>query len=280
MVIGQQPMMQSQEIKINPSTLLTIKLSSFSATLALSNSVYDGIVEYFHYNFNKKILPENLSDKLDTILNESDIDQSNIIDVKLIICNKLSSLVPNNLFKEKLSLEYLKFNSKLLENDFAAHDFIEEIDAVNVYLPYVNVNNYIIDNFGSFNFYHYSTFLIKKLIKYNKEEDSSLYVNLQEESFQVLIIKKKRLLYYNNFDFNKKEDILYFLLFVIEQNKIDNNKSKLYLIGKIDFKNDVYILISKFISNLEIIDFKESYIDKVNLVVGSHKEIDFLIIWE
>jgi len=278
MVIGQQPMMQSQEIKINPSTLLTIKLSSFSATLALSNSVYDGIVEYFHYNFNKKILPENLSDKLDTILNESDIDQSNIIDVKLIICNKLSSLVPNNLFKEKLSLEYLKFNSKLLENDFAAHDFIEEIDAVNVYLPYVNVNNYIIDNFGSFNFYHYSTFLIKKLIKYNKEEDSSLYVNLQEESFQVLIIKKKRLLYYNNFDFNKKEDILYFLLFVIEQNKIDNNKSKLYLIGKIDFNNDVYILISKFISNLEIIDFKESYIDKVNLVVGSHKEIDFLII--
>ena len=278
MVIGQQPMMQSQEIKIHPSTLLKIKLSSFSATLVLSNSVDDSIVQYFHYNFDKKIAPENLSDKLNTILNESDIDQSNIIDVKLIICNKLSSLVPSNLFEEKLSLEYLKFNSKLLENDFAAHDFIEEIDAVNVYLPYVNVNNYIIDNFGSFNFYHYSTFLIKKLIKYNKEEDSSLYVNLQEESFQVLIIKKKRLLYYNNFDFNKKEDILYFLLFVIEQNKIDNNKSKLYLIGKIDFNNDVYILISKFISNLEIIDFKESYIDKVNLVVGSHKEIDFLII--
>ena len=280
MVIGQQPMMQSQEIKIHPSTLLKIKLSSFSATLVLSNSVDDSIVQYFHYNFDKKIAPENLSDKLNTILNESDIDQSNIIDVKLIICNKLSSLVPSNLFEEKLSLEYLKFNSKLLENDFAAHDLIEEIDAVNVYLPYVNVNNYIIDNFGSFNFYHYSTFLIKKLIKYNKEEDSSLYVNLQEESFQVLIIKKKRLLYYNNFDFNTKEDILYFLLFVIEQNKIDNNKSKLYLIGKIDFNNDVYILISKFISNLEIIDFKESYIDKVNLIVGNDKEIDFLIIWE
>ena len=167
MVIGQQPMMQSQEIKIHPSTLLTIKLSSFSATLVLSNSIDDNIVQYFHYNFNKKIAPENLSKKLNTIINESEIDQSNIIDVKLIICNKLSSLVPNNLFEEKLSLEYLKFNSKLLENDFAAHDFIEEIDAVNVYLPYMNVNNYIIDNFGSFNFYHYSTLLIKKLIKYN-----------------------------------------------------------------------------------------------------------------
>jgi len=277
MVIGQQPMMQSQEIKINPSTLLTIKLSSFGATLVLSNSLDHSIVQYFHYNFNKKIVPENLSKKLNKILKESEIDQSNIIDVKLIICNKLSSLVPNNLFEEKLSLEYLKFNSKLLENDFAAHDFIEEIDAVNVYLPYVNVNNYILDNFGSFNFYHYSTLLIKKLIKYNKEKESCLYVNLQEESFQVLIIKKNKLLYYNNFDFNKKEDILYFLLFVIEQNKIDSNKSKLYLIGKIYVKSDVYLLISKFISNVEIIDFKESYINKVNLVEND-TEIDFLII--
>jgi len=277
MVIGQQPMMQSQEIKINPSTLLTIKLSSFGATLVLSNSLDHSIVQYFHYNFNKKIVPENLSKKLNKILKESEIDQSNIIDVKLIICNKLSSLVPNNLFEEKLSLEYLKFNSKLIENDFAAHDFIEEIDAVNVYLPYVNVNNYILDNFGSFNFYHYSTLLIKKLIKYNKEKESCLYVNLQEESFQVLIIKKNKLLYYNNFDFNKKEDILYFLLFVIEQNKIDSNKSKLYLIGKIYVKSDVYLLISKFISNVEIIDFKESYINKVNLVEND-TEIDFLII--
>ena len=277
MVIGQQPMMQSQEIKINPSTLLTIKLSSFDAALVLSNSFDDSIIKYFHYNFDQKILPEKLSEKLNAILKESEIDQSKIINVKLIICNKLSSLVPDNLFEEKLSLEYLKFNSKLLENDFAAHDFIEEIDAVNVYLPYVNVNNYILENFGSFDFYHYSTLLIKKLVKYNREKESSLYANLQEEDFQVLIIKKNKLLYYNNFDFNTKEDILYFLLFVIEQNKIDINKSKLFLIGKINVESEAYLLISKFIENIEIIDFKENYINKVHMLEND-TEIDFLII--
>ena len=277
MVIGQQPMMQSQEIKINPSTLLTIKLSSFDAALVLSNSFDDSIIKYFHYNFDQKILPEKLSEKLNAILKESEIDQSKIINVKLIICNKLSSLVPDNLFEEKLSLEYLKFNSKLLENDFAAHDFIKEIDAVNVYLPYVNVNNYILENFGSFDFYHYSTLLIKKLVKYNREKESSLYANLQEEDFQVLIIKKNKLLYYNNFDFNTKEDILYFLLFVIEQNKIDINKSKLFLIGKINVESEAYLLISKFIENIEIIDFKENYINKVHMLEND-TEIDFLII--
>ena len=118
---------------------------------------------------------------------------------------------------------------------------------------------------------------IKKLIKYNKGKESCLYANLQEEDFQVLIIKKNKLLYYNNFDFNKKEDILYFLLFVIEQNKIDSNKSKLYLIGKINVKSEAYLLISKFIDNIEIIDFKENYINKVHMLEND-TEIDFLII--
>ena len=277
MVIGLQPMMQSQEIKINPSNLLTIKLSSFGATLVLSNAVDNNVIQYYPYNFDKKIIPEDLSKKLSDLLKESEIDNLNISDVKLIICNKLSSLIPSSLFDEKLSLQYLKFNSKLLKNDFAAHDIIEEIDAINVYLPYVNVNNYILDKYGSFNFYHYSTLLIKKLIKFNKEKESCVYVNLQEESFQVLIIKKNKLLYYNNFNFSSNEDILYFLLFVIEQNKIDSNKSKIFLMGKININDEAYLLISKFISNLEIIDFKESSINKINLS-NNDIELDFLII--
>ncbi|MAU64294.1 MAG: hypothetical protein CMC38_08160 [Flavobacteriaceae bacterium] len=277
MVIGLQPMMQSQEIKINPSNLLTIKLSSFGATLVLSNAVDNNVIQYYPYNFDKKIIPEDLSKKLSNLLRESEIDNLNISDVKLIICNKLSSLIPSSLFDEKLSLQYLKFNSKLLKNDFAAHDIIEEIDAINVYLPYVNVNNYILDKYGSFNFYHYSTLLIKKLIKFNKEKESCVYVNLQEESFQVLIFKKNKLLYYNNFNFSSNEDILYFLLFVIEQNKIDSNKSKIFLMGKININDEAYLLISKFISNLEIIDFKESSINKINLSKNDI-ELDFLLI--
>ena len=70
-----------------------------------------------------------------------------------------------------------------------------------------------------------------------------------------------------------------FLLFVIEQNKIDSNKSKLYLIGKINVKSEAYLLISKFIDNIEIIDFKENYINKVHMLEND-TEIDFLIIWE
>ena len=274
MEIGQQPMMQSLETKIEPSTNLIIKLGSNIIDLIFSDST-GNIIEYVQKEFKEKLSPKKLLKKLDEIINESEINISCVISVKLIVFNKLSTLVPKNLFDEKLSLEYLKFNSKLLKNDFAANDLIEEIGAVNVFLPFVNVNNYLIEKFGSFNYYHYSTILIKKLLKYNTYKDSSLYANVQLNYFQILIFKNKKLQYYNNFEFKEKEDILYFTLFVMEQNKINNTKTKLLLLGDINDKSDTFKLLSKFIKNIDIIKYENS---KKTKNIENISNIDYLLI--
>ena len=276
MEIGQQPMMQSLETKIEPSTNLLIKLGYNIIDLVLSDST--GIViQYVQKEFSEKLSPEKLLKKLDLIINESVINISSVIGVKLIVLNKLSTLVPRNLFDENLSLDYLKFNSKLLKNDYAAYDLIEEIGAVNVFLPFVNVNNYLIEQFGSFNYYHYSTILIKKLLKYSTNKDTSVYVNIQLNDFQILIFKNKNLQYYNNFEFKEKEDILYFTLFVMEKNKIDNIKTKLLLLGNINEESDTYLLLSKFIKNIDIIKFQNLKKFKTKNIDNIYN-IDYLII--
>ena len=276
MEIGQQPMMQSQEIKIEPSTSLIIKLSSYGVTLVVSDNL-GNIIEFNHKQFKEFVEDSYLTENLELFIKESDINISNISNVELIVCNKLSSIVPKNLFEEKLSLDYLKFNSKLLKDDYPANDIIEEIGAVNVYLPYVNVNNYIIEKFGSFNYYHYSTILIKKLIKHNSSRDLALYANIELNNFQVLILKNRKLIYYNNFDIKEKEDILYFILFVMEQNKIDCNNYKLLLLGDIRKESDTYKLLKKFINNIEIMDFIEINKSKTKNIDNNSK-VDYLLI--
>ncbi len=274
MGIGQQPMMQSREIKIKPSTNLLIKLGSYNLSLILSDTK-GNIIQYISEKFEEKVEPKKLSEKLDLVINKSEIINSNVIKVKLIVLNKLSSLVPLNLFQEELSLEYLKFNSKLIDGDFAAHDLIDEIEAVNVFLPFVNVNNYLLEKFGSFNYYHYSTILIKKLIKYDSSKEISIYANIQSNNFHVIILKNKKLIYYNIFDFKEKEDILYFLLFVLKQNKIDQNKHKLSMLGKIKKESETYLLLTKFINNIEILNPKEEITRKK---IEKYSEIDYVII--
>jgi hypothetical protein len=273
MVIGLQPMMQSQETRIEPSTKLSIKISLSGFDLMLSNLECNSIIDYKKYNFNKKALTENLSFKLDSFLNESKIDFSNVINVKLIISNKLSCLVPKELFDERLSLDYLKFNSKLIENDFASNDYIEELETYNVYLPFVNVTNYLVERFGSFEYYHSSTILLRKILKTTTNDSKTLFfTNIETESFQVIIFKNKNLLYYNDFEYQTKEDILYFLLFVIEQNKEIKSDTKLNILGDISENDKNFNFISQFIKNIETSKTK-SFTDKDLIKI----KVDFIL---
>ena len=274
MAIGLQPMMQSQEIRIEPSTKLSIKISLYGFDLVLRNDLDNSINDYQKLYFNKKVIAENLVTELDSFLNKSKIDFSNVINVKLIISNKLSCLVTKELFDEELSLDYLKFSSKLIKNDFASNDFIEELDINNVYLPFVNVNNYLIERFGSFEYYHYSTMLLKKTLKKTiSNSKTMLFANIDQESFQLIIFKNKKLLYYNNFEYQTKEDILYFLLFAIEQNKEIKSETKLNLTGFFSEKDKIFSYLSKFIKNIIIDQSTTTFINK-NLVKS---EIDFIL---
>jgi len=274
MVIGLQPMTQSQEIRIEPSTKLSIKISLYGFDLMLSNDLDNSIIDYQKHYFDKEVIAENLVTELDSFLNESRIVFSNVINIKLIISNKLSCLVPKELFDEQLSLDYLKFNSKLIKNDFASNDFIEELDAYNVYLPFVNVNNYLIERFGSFGYYHYSTILLRKILKKTiSNSKAMLFANIDQDSFQVIIFKNKKLLYYNNFEYKTKEDILYFLLFAIEQNKEIKSETKLNLIGSFSKNDKISSYLSSFIKNISIDQSTMSFVNK-NLI---ENEVDFIL---
>ena len=66
--------------------------------------------------------------------------------------------------------DYLKFNSKILSNDYITHDDLAQGDIVNVYVPYVNINNFIYDTYGAFEFNHYSTILLNTLFFNSPEQ--------------------------------------------------------------------------------------------------------------
>lgn len=264
MGIGQQPMMQSQEInKLEKSLSLIIIISSKELKVLLRNSVDSKFINQSNSVFPDKININEILSELKNILNEFNL--LNIIKVTLILNNKLSVLVPKDFFNEENCLDYLKFNSRLLKNDTASFDYIEEFEAHNVFITYGNVTNYLIEKFGSFEFFHYSTVLLKKLYSDTpKDKIARIYVNINKSYLNITVFKGKELNYYNTFDYETKDDILYFILFVIEQNKLINNETKMKLIGEEKIIKNYYDYLSKFIKNLEM---KNTEYDIENIVI-------------
>lgn len=101
--------------------------------------------------------------------------------VHVIHENELSALVPKPLFNEEHLADYLKFNSKILNTDYFSYDHITANDCVNVYVPYVNINNHLYERFGEFEFRHFSTILIESIMGLEKHSSvPKMYVNVSE----------------------------------------------------------------------------------------------------
>ena len=78
---------------------------------------------------------------------------------------------------------YLKFNTKILANDLLEYDEIPAFEMVNVYVPFVNINNFLYELFGDFEFKHHGTVLIESLLSSNAHSSEGIcyaYVTADE----------------------------------------------------------------------------------------------------
>ena len=65
------------------------------------------------------------------------------------------TLVPKELYDKDEKKTYLKYNTKVNDSDYISDDEINELNIKNVYIPYVNVNNLLVDKFRNINYSYF-----------------------------------------------------------------------------------------------------------------------------
>lgn len=227
---------------------LSIQIRLSGLSFCVLNRSTNTIERLHDIHLEKKATPFELLNHLKTIL-ESNTDFNQPFDSVLCIYqNELSTLVPNSLFNENHLADYLKFNAKILQTDLIDYDTIAINDSVNVYVPLVNINNYLFDTFGSFVFKHASTILIESILQISKHhKDVELYINVGQFHLEIIAARELDLLFYNRFDYNTKEDFIYYILFTIEQLKLDPETVKLHLSGEIEKDDELFNMVYKYV---------------------------------
>ena len=227
---------------------LSIQLSLSGLSFCILNRDTNTITALQSHQFNKKVNPLELLKKLQHIFNSESHLQNTFGKVIVIHENELATLVPKPMFNAQCLTDYLKFNAKILKTDYISHDTIVANNCINVYIPYININNFIYDTYGNFTFKHISTVLIEEILDIEKNSKApKVYVNVGEFNFEILVVNDAKLLFYNSFEYNTKEDFIYYLLFTAEQLKLNPETLNLIFIGDIDSKDDLYVIAYKYI---------------------------------
>jgi hypothetical protein len=252
METGQKPMEITSNLHKNITNLeLSIQISLSGLSFCILNKATNTFEALKTHWFEKSLNPLETLDKLkalftnDTTLNQ-DFDK-----VTIIHDNDLSTLVPESLFNENHLADYLKFNSKILKSDFIAFDTLSANHSVNVYVPYVNINNYIYDKFGDFIFKHASSVLIQSILQIEQDSgEHKMYVNVNYNHFEIVVLDKSKLVFYNTFVYNSEEDFIYYILFTAEQLQLDPETLNLVFIGDIAENDKLYNIAYKYIRNI------------------------------
>lgn len=96
--------------------------------------------------------------------------QAKFAKIEVIYHNNLFALVPHELFDASNKSTYLNYSVKTLVTDYITHDRIEDTDIITVFIPYININNFLLDQLGEFNYQHTSGILVKYALEQSKNQ--------------------------------------------------------------------------------------------------------------
>lgn len=232
---------------------LSIQVSLNGLSFCIVDTIANTIILSKRLHFGKELSPYEIQKELKQLFRESRIEDYSFAEVIVIHRNNLFSLVPKPLLDKAELANYLKFNVKILANDLVEYDEIESYDLVNVYVPFVNINNYIYDLFGEFEFMHHGTIMIQSLLNSHSNGNEPIcYVHVADKQIDITVLAQKQLLFFNSFHYTTKEDFIYYLLFTLEQLKLNTENIKLRLFGAVDMGDELYNICYEYIQHISI----------------------------
>jgi len=255
METGQKIIQQRINIDELSSNILSIQVSLNGLSFCVLDIDKNVIDNYFSVDFDKKLNPQDLLLKIKAIYASEPILQESVKHVNVIYDNELSVLVPKPLFNEEYLADYLKFNTRILQTDFITFDTIQANESICVYVPYVNINNFFYENYGAFEYRHFSTVLIESIMSLEKNAtETKMYVNVNPHHFEIIVIEKNELKLYNTFEYQTKEDFIYYILFTAEQLQLNPEDFKLVFTGQIKENDDLYSMTYTYVRHVSILE--------------------------
>ncbi len=238
----------SKDLNSNKRLSVQLSLTGLSFLLETANepSILKTVV------FDSELNPSQVLQEVLASFKGEPFLQTAVKEVRLIYHNKEFALVPDKVFDPNNLSEYLKYNARLLANDFLDFDSIQSLELSNVYVPYTNINNFFFDTYGDFTFEHSISVYLRATQDLNKPDQGEVvYIEKQENDLILTAYKDNQLQLANVFTYSCKEDFLYYLLFTLEQLDFNPDSILLYLTGGIEKGDAYYELIYTYIRYVE-----------------------------
>jgi hypothetical protein len=181
--------------------------------------------------------------------------------IKVAVKNQKFVQVPEELFSEDSTAEYLKFNATV---DSSKEECLSSVNpkanAVTAFAINSDLKNWL-ENIYPNNpptFTHQSAALIEGTLHYAQgRDDTPLYIYVDRFKLHILACEGGKLLYYNQFAIKEFSEYIKYIMLVLKSLDMDQKSSQVVLWGYIGKNSPHYHEFYKYISNVTFGDEPE-----------------------
>ena len=201
-----------------------------------------------------------VKEELDSFIAQNSFISENFDEISLSVATKQSSLVPNNVFAESSANDIYKLCFGECENDNSIdYNRISELSIVNVFSIQDWVIRYFVMKFPTILIQHEGSHSLRAILGSNAFYLKATVI-LHADFFQMTIVKHNQLEFYSFFDYQNHEDVLYHLLFALQQKEMTDEEGSIEFSQALGCKSEIIASIEK--DFVKIKDLKQLKLSK------------------
>ncbi len=179
-------------------------------------------------HFEEHIVSEFTKDSVAKLL-ENEILKHDFGTYSLSAGSVRNTLIPVDLFSYSKPAEIFRLNYPL-PIDNLDYNRIPELGIVNIYEFPLWIKSLFVIRFPRIKLLHRSTVLLKGVFD-QPVYSPKIHLFIENEQFYMLMTDRSKLIYFNRFDYKELADLVYYVLFVLEQKELDQSKFDLLVYG-------------------------------------------------
>jgi hypothetical protein len=234
---------------------LSLQVCPGGFTFCLHSSVDKQIRAFRHYKFVGTLLMEDLLQNTGDILQKDELLRLTFKTARVIYSGRKSTLVPSVFVRDEYLKRILEFNQPLDDLDEVHLNPLSGCGSHLVFALPTYFAGLISEKFKNTVYYNQATPVLTYALSHIDVMDKNIiYLQLNKEFFDMVIIQERRLTLYNSFLYVNSTDLLYFILYACKQLKVDTAQTPFLLVGEYASDPSLTKELTDYIPNLRSID--------------------------
>ncbi|MFO7830096.1 MAG: DUF3822 family protein [Bacteroidales bacterium] len=238
---------ETLDINLTQSYYLSIQVGLNGLSFCILDPVRNKYIALEHQNFKSNQLFEDYLKDVEDYIEKNELLSQQYKKTKLIWLSTKNILVPNDFFDASKLKQLVEINHQLDDLDEIHFKSLKYNDIVSAFIVPNLIATLFLKKYPQIEFYNQQLPFINHIIQKHHSEQIRSFINIQEDFFELAVTKNGQILIYNSFNYTTANEMVYFILFALEQKKIDHKNTELVVSGFLDKKSEAYQALKKFI---------------------------------